>query len=466
MMKQLALLALLPALAFAAPEGALVTAGPLTALDKLQSVPMVKDAPIPHRNIQVKSWQTMKGTKVMFVENHDLPMLDVRLVFDAGSARDGEKSGLASLVSRMIDEGTTTRNTSAIAAAFENLGASFSTSSYRDMSLADLRVLSDEKYLAPALDVFNDVLGNPIFPDDAFNRIFDNAQVGQQQKQQSPAAQASVMFYKNLYAWHPYALPPSGTADSLKTIKVEDLRAFHKQYFVAANAMIALVGDIDERRAQQIAERISAGLAEGKPAPPLAETPALTRSRHLHLNFPSQQTHILLGQPGIKRGDPDHAALAVGNEILGGGGFTTVLMKELREKRGLTYGVYSSFVPMRAQGPFMINLSTRNDQAGQALELVRDILRDFIKQGPSEDQVKEAKDNILGSFPQSTASNSDILAYIASMGFYNEPLDYLETFPDRIRAVTVEQVRKALKSHLNANKMLSVTVGQGVEVKK
>lgn len=466
MKTMLKLLALIPAIAVAAPEGAVVTAGPLTSLDKLTSIPQVKNAPVPNRSIKVKSWQTVQGSKVMFVETHDLPMLDIRLVFDAGSARDGEKSGIASLVSRMMDEGTPTRDTSAIATAFENLGASFDASSYRDMSIADLRVLSDGKYLEPVLEVFTDVVAHPVFPDAAFNRIFDSAQVGQQQKQQSPASQASVLFYKNLYAWHPYALPPTGSADTLKTIKVEDLRNFHQQYFVAANAVIALVGDIDEKRAQQIAERISSQLAEGKPAPALPDAPGLTRARHLHLQFPSQQTHIMIGQPGIKRGDPDQTALAVGNEILGGGGFNTVLMQELREKRGMTYGVYSSFVPMRSQGPFIINLSTRGDQTGQALDLIRDLLRNFIKQGPTEAQVQEAKDNILGSFPQSTASNSDILAYIASMGFYNEPLDYLETFPDRIRGVTADQVRKALKAHVNPDKMLYVTVGQGVDVKK
>jgi len=465
MKKLLALCCLLPGLTLAAPEGAMVTAGPLTALDKLQSVPLVRDTPVPNRQIQVKSWQTMKGSKVMFVENHDLPMLDIRLVFDAGSARDGEKSGVASLVSRMIDEGTPTRDTTAIAAAFENQGAAFSTSSYRDMSVADLRVLSDAKYLEPALDVFTDVMANAVFPETAFNRIFDNAQVGQQQKQQSPASQASVLFYKNLYAWHPYALPPTGTADSLKTIRIDDLRAFHRQYFVAANAVIAIVGDVDEKRAQQIAERISSGLPEGKPAAPLPDAPVLTRSRHLHLNYPSQQTHIMVGQPGLKRGDPEQAALTVGNEILGGGGFTTLLMQELREKRGMTYGVYSGFVPMRAQGPFIINMSTRNDQAAAAVDLLRDLLRNFIKRGPTEAQVNEAKDNILGSFPQSTASNSDILAFIASMGFYNEPLDYIETYPDRIRAVTADQVRKALKSRLNADKMLYVTVGRNGDAK-
>lgn len=459
MKQSLLLLALCSGLAFAAPEGAPVTAGPLTSLDKLDSIKKIKDAPIPNRQVAIQSWLTANGSKVMFVSTRDLPMVDIRVVFDAGSARDGDKSGLASLVSRMIDEGTTDRDTTAIAKAFEDLGASFETSSYRDMSIADLRVLSRPDFLNPALDVYTDVLAHPVFPDVAFSRIFDGAQVGQQQKQQSPAAQAGILFYKNLYAWHPYAQPPSGNPETLKTIKAQDLRDFHRKYFVARNAVIALVGDIDEPGARAIAERISSALPAGEPAPALPDAPELTRSRHLHLNFPSQQTHILIGYPGITRNDPDYEALIVGNEILGGGGFTSLLMSELREKRGMTYGVYSGFVPMRAQGPFTINLSARADQTTQALDLVRKILKDFIRTGPTDAQVAEAKDNMLGSFPQSTASNSDILAYLASMGFYNQPLDYLDTYPKRIQAVTAEQIRDAFKRHLNPDKMLYITVG-------
>lgn len=453
-------------LALAAPEGAVVTAGPLTALDKLDSFAAVKKAPTPRRSIAIQHWQTSNGAKVLFVHAAELPMLDIRLVFDAGSARDGDKFGLASIVSRMLDEGTPTRTTDQIAATFENLGVSFNAGAYRDMFVVDLRALSDSTYLDPALELFTDIVAHPNFPQPSFQRIFDGAQIGQQQKQQSPSAQAGILFYQNLYGSHPYAHPSSGTPDSLKKLTVDDLKAFHRQYFVAKNATLALVGDISDERARAIAESISASLPAGEPAADLQEVTPLAKARHMHLSFPSQQTHIMIGQAGIRRGDPDYEALYVGNEILGGGGFNTILMNELREKRGLTYGVYSSIVPMHVEGPFMINLSTRSDQTQQALDLIRTNLRTFLRDGPTDAQVTEAKDNIIGSFPLSTASNSSILAYLAAMGFYNLPLDYLDSFNDRISKVTGQQIRDAFRRHINPDKMLTVTVGQGVTVAK
>ena len=445
-------------------EGGVVTQGALTSLDKLQSYAAVKKAPTPRRNIAIQHWLTSNGANVLFVAAPDLPMLDVRVVFNAGSARDGDKFGLASLVSQMLDEGTSTRNTDQIDNTFESLGASFNVGAYRDMFVADLRVLSDNNYLEPALDVFSDVLAHPIFPQNSFNRIFDGAQMGQQQRQQSPAAQAAILFYQQLYGSHPYAHPSNGTAESLKTISTDDLKTFHQRYFVAKNATIALIGNVDNTQAKAISEKISTQLAQGSPADALPSGITLDKAVHKHLNFPSQQTHIMMGQATIRRDDPDYEALYVGNEIFGGGGFGSMLMKELREKRGLTYGVYSSVAPMQVEGPFMINLSTRNDQTEQALALIRSNLQDFLRNGVTDAQVQEAKNNILGSFPLSTASNASILAYLASMGFYNLPLDYLDSFNERINKVTPERIKTAFNKHINPNKMLTVTVGQGVSV--
>ena len=453
-------------LCYAAPEGGVVTDGPLTSLDKLETIAAVKNAPSPRRNIAIQQWQTTSGTKVLFVHATELPMVDVRLLFDAGSARDGAQFGLASLVSQMLDEGTATRSTDEIAAAFENLGASFHAAAYRDMFLVDLRVLSDSTYLDPALDVFTDIVANPSFPDVSFNRIFDGAQIGQQQKKQSPSAQAGILFYQQLYGNHPYAHPSSGTADSLKKIKTDDLKSFHQQYFVAQNATITMIGDITDERAKAIAEKITSQLPQGQAAPQQVAVPPLIKAVHKHISFPSQQTHIMMGQASMRRDDKDYDAIYVGNEILGGGGFGSILMKELREKRGLTYGVYSSVVPMSAEGPFMISLSTRSDQTQQSLDLIRANLREFIRKGATEVQIAEAKDNILGGFPLSTSSNASILAYLGSMGFYNLPADYLDTFNDRINKVTAKDIREAFRRHLNPDKMLTVTVGQGVNVAK
>lgn len=434
--------------------------GPVTALERLDSPKTLSTTPATRRHFAIETWTTTNGARVLFVQAEELPLLDIRLVFDAGAARDGEMGGLASTVSRMLDEGTTQRDTTAIAAAFEQVGASFGASSYRDMAVAELRVLSDPAFLAPALDVFRDVIAHPVFPADAFARTQQGSEVGQRQQDQSPAALASRIFYQELYKGHPYAHPPSGSRATLSKLTREDLVQFHQRFYVARNLTIALVGSVDREQAEQVAEAVSNALPAGEPAPALSAAPRLKKARYLHHEFPSQQTHILLGAAGVRRGDPDYYALQVGNEILGGGGFTSRLMQEVRQKRGLTYGVYSGFTAMRAEGPFMISLSTRSDQSQEALRLTRQILADFVKNGPDAASVQEAKASLVQGFPMSAASNASIVGYLGAIGFYDLPLDYLDQYLGRIEAVTVEDIRAAFRKHVQPDRLLAVTVGK------
>lgn len=447
--------------ALAGHEGSTVTPGPVTALDRLQSLKQLPGQPESRRAFAIQTWTTKNGARVYFVAANELPMLDLRLVFDGGGARDGDKGGLAATVSRMLDEGTPTRDTSAIARSFERVGANYDASSYRDMAVVELRVLSDAAYRDPALEVFADVVAHPQFPAEPFARIMQGSEVGQQQQEQSPAAIASRLFYKTLYASHPYWQPPSGTRETLAKIRREDLTAFHQQYYVARNLTIAMVGALSRSEAEKVAEKVAGTLPAGKPAPALPAVAPLTKARHLHNEFPSSQTHILIGAPGIAYSDPDYYALTVGNEILGGGGFTARLMKEIRQKRGLTYGVSSSFSQMRAQGPFAISLSTRSDQAAEALKIARQVLGDFVRQGPDAEEVKEAQSSIVGGFPLGTASNSSIVGYLGAIGFYGLPLDYLDQYLLRIQAVTPEEIRAAFARHVDPDRLLVVTVGKG-----
>lgn len=453
-------LLLVPLSALAGHEGSVVTPGPVTALGRLDSVKDLPGKLQARRPFSIQTWTTKNGAHVLFVAADQLPMLDVRLVFDAGGARDGDLAGLASTVSRMIDEGTPTRDTSAIARSFEMVGANFSAGSYRDMAVVELRVLSDVAYRDPALEVMADVVAHPQFPEAAFARTQQGSEVGQDQQEQSPSALANMIFFKALYGDHPYAHPPAGTRDSLKKIRREDLQAFHQRYYVARNLTIAMVGSVTREEAEAVAERITSGLPAGEPAPALPAVAPLKKARSLQRDFPSQQTHILMGLPGIKRGDPDFYALTVGNEILGGGTFTSLLTREIREKRGLTYGVYSGFTPMRVQGPFVIGLSTRADQTDEAMKLTREVLTDFVSKGPDEESVREAKANIIGGFPLDTASNASIVGYLGAIGFYHLPLDYLEQFVSNIDHVTAEEIRKAFKRHVDPERLLVVTVGR------
>ncbi len=328
------------------------------------------------------------------------------------------------------------------------------------MAVAELRVLTDPQFLNPAVAVFADVLANSAFPQSSYARIFQSAQVGQQQQKQSPATQAGLLFYKNLYGDHPYATPITGTPESIKQIGVADLKAFHGRYYVAANAVLALVGDINEAQARALSEQLSGALPQGEPAPALPAVKALGKSRHVHLSYASAQTHVILGAPGIARDDPDYFALYVGNDILGGGGFGSLLTRELREKRGLTYGVSSGFTPMRVQGPFAISFSTQAERADEALRLSREVLKDFVKRGPSEEQVQDSVANIVGGYPLSSASNAAIVGTLGMIGFYNLPLDYMDRFLDNVRAVTAGSIREAFQRHVNPDRQLLVTVGK------
>lgn len=456
----LLILALVAPLAQAGHEGAEVTPGPVTALERLQSLREMPRVVEARRAFSIQNWVTKNGARVYFVEARELPMLDLRLVFDAGGARDGDRGGLASTTSRMLEEGTPTRDTAAIARGFETVGAEFDTSSHRDMAVAELRVLSDAAYRDPALEVFADAVAHPQFPAEPFARIMQSNEVGLQQQEQSPAAIASRLFYKALYDQHPYAQPPSGSRESQARIKREDLQVFHQRYYVARNLVIALVGSLSRAEAEAIAEKVSSALPAGEPAPALPAVKAMSKARLLHQEFPSSQTHILMGQPGIAYGDPDYYALAVGNEILGGGGFTARLMTEIRQKRGLTYGVYSGFTQMRKPGPFIINLSTRAEQSDEALKIARKVVGDFVKKGPEADELKEAKANIIGGFPLATASNASIVGYLGAIGFYGMPLDYLDQYLPRIQAVTADDVRAAFRRHLDPERLLVVTVGK------
>lgn len=441
-------------------EGAAVTAGPVTALDKLESIKNLSGKNVSGRSFAIQHWQTKNGARVYFVEAHELPMIDLRFVFDAGGARDGAKPGLASTVNSMLDEGTATRDTTKIAADLEHVGANLSASSHRDMAVVQLRVLSDTQYRDPALDVFADVVANPQFPVAALNRIMQGSEVGLQQQEQSPATMAKRHFYKLLYGSHPYAEPPTGTKKTLESITQKDLVDFHKRYYVAKNLTVAIVGDLTRGEAELVAEKATQLLVSGEPAAKLPEVASLKKEKHFHQEFPSAQTHVLIGQPGIRYGEKDFYALDIANEILGGGGFTSRLMKALRQERGMTYGAYSGFTLMRERGPFMISFSTRADQMKEALSVTQNILTDFVKSGPTDDELKEAKASIIGSFPLSTASNASISGYLGAIGFYGLPLDYLDQYLVRIQDVSKGDIQHALKHHLHPSRLLTVTVGQ------
>jgi zinc protease len=407
----------------------------------------------------IQSWQTDNGAKVLYVQAPELPMIDIRIVFRAGAARDAAQGGIASLTNAMLDQGAGGLSADQIARGLEQYGAELGNGSERDMAWLSLRSLTDPELLKPALKLFRTVLGEPDFPEQDFRREQQRALVGLQYEKQKPSAIVKKTFYQGLYREHPYANHPSGTPQSVKALDVAALRSFYERYYVARNATVVIVGDVSAKRAHEIAAMLADSLEQGQRAEPLPAVAGLAEGAKTSIEFPSKQSHVLMGQPGLRRGDPDYFQLYVGNHILGGAGLVSRISEEIREKRGLSYSAYSYFIPMERKGPYLLGFQTRNDQRSEALEVLQETLQNFIDEGPSEEELEAAKKNIIGGFPKEVASNADIAEYLAVIGFYDLPLDYLDTFVDKIQAVSVEQIRDAYRRRVEPERMLTVVVG-------
>ena len=408
---------------------------------------------------EVQIWESDNGARVLFVRTTDLPMLDVRVVFDAGSARDNGVPGVAALTNGLLAEGAGGKTAQQLAESFDSVGAQFANESLRDMAYVGVRTLTDEQYLQTAIKSLSMVLSQPDFPEQAFERELSRMKVALQSRKQSPAEVAEEAYYKALYSDHPYATPPGGSEESLEKIKLDDITQFYQQFYVASNAVIAMVGNIDRPQAEKIVDSLTSGIQAGDKAPALPEVQPLKEEQTIRIEFPSAQSHIFIGQPGIWRGDADYFPLYVANHTFGGSGFASRLVEVIREERGLAYSVYSYFNPMRVAGPFTMGMQTRADQTQQAIDLLRAELKRYVEQGPDDEEIEASISNITGSFALNLDSNGKLLGYMAMLGFYDLPVTYLDEFIDNVKNVDDDAIEDALERRLHPDKMVTVIVG-------
>ncbi|WP_153129880.1 M16 family metallopeptidase [Dechloromonas hortensis] len=406
--------------------------------------------------VKIEHWVSPSGARVYFVESRVLPMLDVQVDFAAGSMFDpAGKSGLAALTRAGLDLGAGKLDETAIAEQMADIGANLGGGADTDRASVALRTLSARDKRDPALDILRAVLQSPRFDAAIFEREKARTIASLKEALTRPDSIAGKAFWAAMYPNHPYGKQAS--PESVATLNRDDLAAFHTRYYTAANASITLVGDISRSDAERIAESLAAGLPKGGaatlPAAPAAAQGGLTKLPH-----PASQAHIYIGLPAIERGNPDYFPLLVGNYTLGGGGFVSRLMKEVRDQRGYAYSVYSYFAPLKQRGPFQIGLQTKRSQAQDAIKVARDVLDGFLKDGPSPDELAAAKANLTGSFPLRLDSNKKLLDNVAAIGFYGLPLDYLDQYQAKVQAVTADEIRQAFARHVRPTELITVTV--------
>jgi zinc protease len=415
---------------------------------------------IAHAILPIQHWQTKNGARVYFVENRDLPMLDLSIEFPAGSGYDrAGKAGIASMTNGIMRLGSEGMDEDEIARRSADIGAALSGRFDSDRAGLALRTLSARAEREAALEIFTRVLHKPLFPQKPLERERARLISGIKESDIQPGTIAGRNLYQLLYRGHPYGLRSSGEIESVGKITRDDLVAFYRGHYQARHAVIAIMGDVSRAEAEAIGERITAELPIGGAEPVLPAANVLDAAATRMLPHHAAQSHIFVGNVGISRTDADYFPLFVGNYILGGGGFASRISEEIRQKRGLAYSAYSYFSPLRERGPFVMGMQTRKDQAKQALDVLMKTLRDYIEQGPTEAELDAAKKNIIGGFPLRIDSNRKIHDYLAAIGFYKLPLTYLNEFSANVERVTTADIKRAFAKHIDPAKLVTVVVG-------
>jgi zinc protease len=406
---------------------------------------------------QIQHWVAPTGARVIYVESRDLPILDVQIDFVAGGARSpAGKSGVASLTAGLLESGTAELDEERISARLVELGARLSSGSDQDKASTMLRTLSSAEEKTGALALMRAVLSAPTFPAGAFEREKTRMIEALKDAATRPEHVAAERFAAAIYPGHPYGR--MATPESVAQIQRDDIVAFHRAHYVAANAVVSILGDVSRQEAEAIAVQLTEALPRGAAVAPL---PAVTLPQRetIKVAHPAAQSHIHVGLPANQRdAGPDYFALLVGNYTLGGGGFVSRLMKEVREKRGYAYSVYSYFAPRVLPGPFEIGLQTKREQAQDALKVVDDVLARFLAEGPTPEELAAAKKNLIDGQALRIDSNAKLLGYLSLIGFYNLPLDYLDQFPRLVEAVTRDDVKAAFQRYVKPENLVTVIV--------
>jgi zinc protease len=418
-------------------------------------------APLPARSVKFPPYSVRtlpNGLQVIAVSHHEQPAVSVRLIVRAGGAQDPPgKMGVASFAAALLDQGTTTKDAEAIASAIDSIGGAIGTGAGSDLTFVNAIVMKDS--LSVGLDMVSDLVRHPAFAPQEIERQRQQILSGLKVSYDDPDYIAGVVFDRLVYGAHPYGRPDAGTPESIASIRRDDLVAFHRAWFGANNAILAIVGDVSADEAFAGAER-AFGSWERAPntAPPPQDPPPATR-RVVVIDRPGAvQTEIRVGNVALPRKHPDYLALDLAIKILGGEGGNR-LQRVLRSERGLTYGASADTNALKDAGDIVADTDTRSETTGEALRLTVDEFWRLQRERVSDRELNDAQAYLTGSFPLTIETPSAIALQVLNNVFYGLDLNELQTFRERVNAVTPDDIQRVARLYLHPDKLSIVLVG-------
>ncbi|PBB51832.1 MULTISPECIES: pitrilysin family protein [Mesorhizobium] len=405
--------------------------------------------PIARAAMTIQEVTSEKGINAWLVEDHTVPIISIRFVFDGGATQDPPgKEGLANLMSGLFDEGAGDLDSEAFQIKLDDVGAEMSFEAQRDGTYGSMRMLAEQR--DGAFDLLRVAVNQPRFDQAPIDRIRAQILSGIIANERDPDTLAQRKWLEAIYGSHPYSRPGEGTKESLAGITPADLSAFHKATFARDGLYVAVVGDIDAKTLNRRLDQLFGDLPEKQTLAPVADVnPKL--GQQVEVNYDLPQTSLQLAWPGVKRSAPDFYAAVLMNQILGGSPFTSRLWEEVREKRGLTYGVDSALVDHQHSNALVVTTATRADRAAETLSLMRKVVKQLADEGPTEAELEATKRNLIGGYAiDNLGSSSSIAATLVELQLDKLGIDYIQRHAALIDQVTLDQVKAAARKLLSA----------------
>lgn len=398
------------------------------------------------------------GMVLLTSEQRTLPMVSIELLVDAGSAQESApQAGLANLTAKLLTYGTKRRSAVQINETLDFIGASFETGCGQDTASLSMTVL--KKDLGTGLELLADVLTQPTFPQPEIDRQKQAIIATIRATEENPGAVAGKAFAATLFPQSPYGRPVEGTETSVKALQQKNLQDFFARTYRPNRSIIAVVGDVSEQEIASLLETALRSWSKGEPSAVATAPVKIGPAKLVRVNKDLTQANIVMGHSGVTRANPDYYAIQVMNYVLGGGGFSSRAMDSIRNERGLAYSVYSFFAAERSHGTFEFVMQTKNESAMEAIRIANDEIRRMREEPVSDQELNDAKDYLIGSFPLRLDTNRKVANFLAQVEYFKLGLDYPDRYPDLIRSVNGEDVLRVAKQYLHPEMLITVIVG-------